>query len=50
LAGHESAGRRTQRSPAAAKLGTLASETLLAGHREPIESGAAALVRALAAG
>ena len=33
-----------------AKLGSLAFETLLVGHGEPIESGAAALVKALAAG
>ena len=33
-----------------AKLGSLAFETLLVGHGEPIELGAAALVKALAAG
>ena len=33
-----------------ARLGSLAFETLLVGHGEPIESGAAALVKALAAG
>jgi hypothetical protein len=33
-----------------AKLGALRFETLLVGHGEPIESGAAALVKALAGG
>ena len=33
-----------------AKLGALRFETLLVGHGEPIESGAAAMVRALAGG
>ena len=33
-----------------AKLGSLAFETLLVGHGEPIGSGAAGLVQALAAG
>ena len=33
-----------------AKLGSLDFETLLVGHGEPIESGAAGLVKALAAG
>ena len=33
-----------------AKLGSLAFETLLVGHGEPIELGAAGLVKALAAG
>ncbi len=33
-----------------ARLGSMAFETLLVGHGEPIESGAAGLVKALAAG
>jgi hypothetical protein len=33
-----------------AKLGTLPFETLLVGHGDPIEAGAAARVRALAGG
>ena len=50
LPGAEFTADMDQAKASIVKLGTLAFETLLVGHGEPIESGAAALVAALGAG